>query len=339
MTSCKVVLASEVSASFRNEIHKTITERGIRPKLVGFLANHDPAAVKYAEWTAKTCEETGVDFELRKVDKQELEDKVIEANEDDDVNGIMVYYPVFGDRQDQYLQNIISTGKDVEGLCHTFVQNMYHNVRYLDKEQKRKCIIPCTPLAIVKVYINDCPHMQIPCWIAKLAITLMSMNMLLNVSQILEYIGVYNSVLPYGNHLYGKTITVINRSEVVGRPLAALLANDGARVFSVDINGVQEFSRGTGIKLRKHEVKDSGLSVEQCVPLSDVVITGVPTASYKLPTEWLKDGVVAINFSTHKNFSEDVKSRAAIYVPSVGKVTVAMLERNLLRLHDHQHGL
>lgn len=78
---------------------------------------------------------------------------------------------------------------------------------------------------------------------------------LLNILQILEYIGVYNSVLPYGNRLYGKVIAVINRSEVVGRPLAALLANDGARVFSVDINGVQEFTRGTGIKLGKHEVR------------------------------------------------------------------------------------
>lgn len=28
-------------------------------------------------------------------------------------------------------------------------------------------------------------------------------------------------------------------SEVVGRPLAALLANDGARVVSVDINSIQ----------------------------------------------------------------------------------------------------
>jgi 5,10-methylene-tetrahydrofolate dehydrogenase/methenyl tetrahydrofolate cyclohydrolase len=28
-------------------------------------------------------------------------------------------------------------------------------------------------------------------------------------------------------------------SEVVGRPLAALLANDGARVFSVDIDSIQ----------------------------------------------------------------------------------------------------
>jgi 5,10-methylene-tetrahydrofolate dehydrogenase/methenyl tetrahydrofolate cyclohydrolase len=31
------------------------------------------------------------------------------------------------------------------------------------------------------------------------------------------------------------------RSEVVGRPLAALLANDGARVFSVDINDIQVY--------------------------------------------------------------------------------------------------
>lgn len=32
-------------------------------------------------------------------------------------------------------------------------------------------------------------------------------------------------------------------SEVVGRPLAALLANDGARVFSVDIDSIQVDSR------------------------------------------------------------------------------------------------
>lgn len=92
-----------------------------------------------------------------------------------------------------------------------------------------KSILPCTPLAIVKC---------------------------------LEHTGVYNTILPYGDRAYGKTVTVINRSvscittctsvllgltdasfffrsEVVGRPLAALLANDGARVFSVDIDSVQ----------------------------------------------------------------------------------------------------
>ena len=43
-----------------------------------------------------------------------------------------------------------------------------------------KSILPCTPLAIVKC---------------------------------LEYIGVYNKLLPYGDRAYGKTITVINRYE------------------------------------------------------------------------------------------------------------------------------
>ena len=41
-----------------------------------------------------------------------------------------------------------------------------------------KSILPCTPLAIVKC---------------------------------LEYIGVYNKLLPYGDRAYGKTVTVINR--------------------------------------------------------------------------------------------------------------------------------
>ncbi|CAO3667093.1 hypothetical protein G6F70_005347 [Rhizopus microsporus] len=304
--SCKTVLASKVSASFRDQIKKDIKERDIHPKLVGFLANEDPAAMKYAEWTAKTCAETGVDFELRKVSKLELEEKITEANEDASVNGIMVYYPVFGGKQDLYLQSCVSELKDVEGLCHKFVHNVYHNIRYMDKEETMKCIIPCTPLAIVKI---------------------------------LEFIGAYNPVIPYGNRLYGRTIAVINRSEIVGRPLAAMLANDGAKVYSVDINGIQLFTRGTGIHLKAHKVEDTDATLEQVIPQCDVVITGVPTPKYKLPTSLLKDGVIAINFSSFANFEDDVKTRASIFVPSVGKVTVAMLERNLLRLYDYQNNL
>lgn len=41
-----------------------------------------------------------------------------------------------------------------------------------------KSILPCTPLGVVKC---------------------------------LEYIGVYNKILPYGDRAYGKTVTVINR--------------------------------------------------------------------------------------------------------------------------------
>lgn len=94
---------------------------------------------------------------------------------------------------------------------------------------------------------------------------------------------------------------MINRSEVVGRPLAALLANDGACVYSVDVNDVQKFTRGEGLRKRKHDVHEmDGWTLEQCLPISDVVISGVPSDKYKVPLEALRDGAVCINFSSAK---------------------------------------
>lgn len=216
------------------------------------------------------------------------------------MNGIIVYYPIFHNRQDQYIQQLVALEKDVEGLLHKYCFNLYQNIRFLDPpNNQQKSILPCTPLAMVKI---------------------------------LEYLRIYNSILPYGNRLFGRTITVINRSEVVGRPLAALLANDGACVYSVDLDGVQQFSRGTGIRKQHHEVQvKEGWGLRDCLPLSDVVISGVPSPNYKVPTELIRDGAVCINFSSDKNFNGgEVKEKASIYVPAVGKVTIAVLLRNLL---------
>ena len=132
----------------------------------------------------------------------------------------------------------------------------------------QKSLLPCTPLAILKI---------------------------------LDYLRVYNSILPYGNRLFGRSITIVNRSETVGRPLAALLANDGACVYSVDVTNVQQFTRGEGIKKQRHEViEKSGWGLNDCLRLSDVVISGVPGDSFKIPTKSLREGAVCINFSTEK---------------------------------------
>ena len=77
------------------------------------------------------------------------------------------------------------------------------------------------------------------------------------------------------------------------------------------------------------------MTLEECLKISDVVISGVPSSSYKVQTQQLKDGIIAINFSSAKNFQEDIETKASIFVPSVGKVTVAMLQRNLLRLYEY----
>lgn len=141
------VSASRVSTEFVSELIANVSTLCIQPQLVGFLANDDPAAKMYADWTAKTCVETGIKFTLVNCSKFELEDLLVGANADENVHGIMVYYPVFGGNQDQYLQNTVDISKDVEGLCHTYRYNMYHNIRVLGEgASERKCIIPCTPL-------------------------------------------------------------------------------------------------------------------------------------------------------------------------------------------------
>ncbi|OAQ72309.1 methylenetetrahydrofolate dehydrogenase [Pochonia chlamydosporia 170] len=306
--TCKVITAETIAKGLLTEVKETLVRvQGTNPKqptLVAFLANGDPAAVKYAEWSKKTCEDNGFNFDLRTVDKDLLEEEIMKANDDDIVDGIIVYYPIFPQNptHDKYVQETVELAKDVEGMRHKYLYNMYHNVRFLDPpENRKKSILPCTPLAVVKI---------------------------------LEYLQIYNPILASGNRLFGKTITVINRSEVNGRPLAALLANDGATVYSVDITGVQLFTRGQGIKNPRHQVEDKeGWGLKECLPLSDVVIGGVPVESFKVPTELIRDGAVCINFSSYKNFDGPaIKEKASIYVPSVGKVTIAILLRNLVRL-------
>ncbi|EFW13788.1 hypothetical protein DIZ76_015001 [Coccidioides immitis] len=301
--SCKVVLSGNVAKGLLEEVLEGRKALEKPPHLVGLLANSDPAARMYANWTEKTCKENGFRYSLREVHRDDIEETILAANLDPDVDGIIVYYPIFNNRQDQYVQQLVDISKDVEGLSHRYIFNMYQNIRFLDPKpgpQRQKSLLPCTPLAVIKI---------------------------------LEYLQIYNTILPYGNRLFGHTICVVNRSEVVGRPLAALLANDGARVYSADITGIQQFTRGEGIKKRRHEVVDmDGWTLEDAVPHCDVVITGVPGDSFKFNTSLLRPGAVCINFSSQKNFNPDVKDKASIYVPAIGKVTNVVLLRNLLRL-------
>ncbi|PNP53952.1 hypothetical protein THARTR1_05639 [Trichoderma harzianum] len=59
--TCKVITAETIAKKLLLEVKETlakIQETGSSaPTLVAFLANEDPAAIKYAEWSKKTCEE------------------------------------------------------------------------------------------------------------------------------------------------------------------------------------------------------------------------------------------------------------------------------------------
>lgn len=116
-------------------------------------------------------------------------------------------------------------------------------------------------------------------------------------------------------------ITIINRSEVVGRPLAALLANDGARVISVDLDSIVEFSKrpsksveGKKSSASPHHITTPlpDMTLHKALSFSDVVISAVPVDSFKVPTKELKDGCVCVNVAGEKNFEADVRDRVSV---------------------------
>ena len=212
------------------------------------------------------------------------------------VHGILIYYPVFGTEQDGYLRDLVEPGKDVEGL-HTFwARCLYSNQRFLDEAKTKKAILPCTPLAILKL---------------------------------LDEAG--TSRVGRSRPLAGVRAVVFNRSEVVGRPLASMMANDGAEVVSFDVDGPELFVPGK--EDGAHSVEETSVDRREALARADVVITGVPSRSFPLVrAEEIRDGAVCVNFSTLKNFEDDVVGKAGVFVPRVGPMTVTMVLRNATRL-------
>lgn len=58
-----------------------------------------------------------------------------------------------------------------------------------------------------------------------------------------------------------------------------------------------------------------------------------------MPIEWIQPNTTVVNVASFKNVDEEslLKVPGVVYVPMVGKVTVAMLERNLMRLYEQFH--
>ncbi|MFO0551280.1 MAG: bifunctional methylenetetrahydrofolate dehydrogenase/methenyltetrahydrofolate cyclohydrolase [Polyangiaceae bacterium] len=288
----KILDPANVAAGFRDEIRAQVAALPEPLTLLGLLSNEKGPSATYAEYTRRGCESVGVRFELALLPRLEVEPRLRAANIDPQIHGVLIYYPVFGTEQDAYLRDLVAPGKDVEGLHETWARRLYENRRFVDDAHTKKAILPCTPLAILKL------------------------------------LGAAHE----GASLAGKRACIFNRSEVVGRPLASMLSNDGVQVTSFDVDGPLAFEpRGaTG-----HQVRETSITRAEALASADIVITGVPSREFPLvQAHEIKAGAVLLNFSTLKNFDESAIEKAAVFVPRVGPMTVMMALRNTLRLYE-----
>lgn len=284
-------IAEKYLAEARAQVERLDTKLRIR----GYIATNDKPSIAYARASRRTFRDVGFRYDLRKVPRLGLASAIIDSNADPDIHGIFVYFPVFHNRQDTYLRNLIHYTKDIEAGSRYWTRKLCSNDRLaISGEGRKKALLPCTPLAIVKV---------------------------------LTELGEYGKA---EKPLEGRVVVIFNRSEVIGGPLALMMSNDGAKVYSFDLNGPFRFEQAVA-----HE---TDITRAEALQSADIVITGVPGNSFDpiRPAEISKE-TVCINFSSSPNFSEDIPGHARIFVPRVGPMTVAIGMRNILRLYENFH--
>lgn len=332
-----------------------ILDQGPPPiKLVGILATTTPHPIsinenchqnydddthgneRYSEQIAACCAGDGIVYEPWRVPptREALERAIQHANERLDVHGILVFYPVFDKltnietkdktykcqatgvyyrSMDDYFRDLVACSKDVEGYCRKGLRlqkpgndndaKRGDSSEHIVKAEELGPIYPCTALAVYKILESF--HLQS------------------------STAGVSSDESKQFENI---TMTIINRSEVLGLPLATMLSNQGATIYSVNIDSILKFLPNGKVR-REHATT----TVEQCVRNSSVVVSGVPSNTFKVPTEWISKNATVINVATESNFDEETicnEELGVTYVPHVGRVTVAALEYNLMRLHS-----
>ena len=115
-----------------------------------------------------------------------------------------------------------------------------------------------------------------------------------------------------------------------------MLSNEGAKIYSIDINSILQFMPEGEVRIKREQASKT---MEECVRQSSAVITGVPSHTFRVPTEWISENATLINVATESNFEEEEVANlpSVTYVPHVGRVTVAALEHNLCMLHQNYH--
>lgn len=299
--SARILDPTLLAASFRSQLREEIAALPEPLTLLGLLAaGHAPSAT-YAAYTRKGCDEVGIRFELRTVEPCAAEAALREANANPGVHGVLVYYPIADATEDGWLRELVDPRKDIEGLHSFWARCLYENRRFLDAAREKRAILPSTPLAILKL---------------------------------IEAAGVSRASEP--RPLAGVQACIFNRSEVVGHPLAAMMANDGADVISFDVDGAKRFRRDEAGAAQR--ASSSDVSREEALAHADVVITGVPSRAFPLVrADEIKAGATCLNFSTLRNFADDIVDKASVFIPRVGPMTVTMALRNTLRLYTQTH--
>lgn len=353
-------LANEMRLQVRNYT-KTLTEK---VRMVGILAEGcgRSDAETYSNMIEATLVEDGFDYIVRRCPgghPKDIEAAIREMNYcRPDIHGILVFYPIFPQQRvmvsgggesrlnplrivhnrtpsyylnpdtgvyyktvDDYLRDCVVPAKDVEGVCHDYKSSWHRQLFRARGGQNRllnDVYIPCTVTAVLKIL--ETFHLPIE-----------RVKYFDSIATDASFVPTDLSLRP--KRWDGCTVTVVNRSTILGRPLAALLAMEGATVYSVDETSIIQFQSGGRLRRSSKE-----LTLNDCLRQSSIVVTAVPNENFQLDCSAIANHTTVIDVSENSNVDQEklFRKRGIQLIPKIGKVTVAALEHNLIRLHSQQ---
>jgi methylenetetrahydrofolate dehydrogenase (NADP+)/methenyltetrahydrofolate cyclohydrolase len=139
-------VAAQIKSEIAGEVKEIIAGGGKRPHLAAILVGHDGGSETYIAGKVKTCEEIGFKSSLiryeENVTEEELLNKVIELNNDADVDGFIVQLPLPKHISEQKVIAAIDYRKDVDG---------FHPVNAGRMSIGLPCFVSATPAGILEL--------------------------------------------------------------------------------------------------------------------------------------------------------------------------------------------
>jgi len=139
-------LAKQYRATFKTEVDELRSQKKRIPGLCVILVGDNPASVSYVSNKQKACHEVGIKGEVINypdtISEDILSKKIIELNNDDNVDGILIQLPLPKHINESRLLGLIDVKKDVDGL---------HPLNIARLQLKQNCLVPCTPMGVMEI--------------------------------------------------------------------------------------------------------------------------------------------------------------------------------------------
>ncbi|RKV09324.1 bifunctional methylenetetrahydrofolate dehydrogenase/methenyltetrahydrofolate cyclohydrolase FolD [Helicobacter pylori] len=139
-------LAYDIEKDLKNKIQTITAQTHKRPKLAVILVGKDPASITYVNMKIKACQRVGMDFDLKTLQENITEAKLLslikDYNTDQNISGVLVQLPLPRHIDTKMILEAIDPSKDVDG---------FHPLNIGKLCTQKESFLPATPMGVMRL--------------------------------------------------------------------------------------------------------------------------------------------------------------------------------------------